>query len=220
MAGDLEGWAHDGDERFRLRISDNDRHRVSEMLREAAGEGRLDIEELDERLAAVFRAKTYGDLVPITADLPAGLQQHPPSPAVRPTGSLLPATRYDTSIAIMGSSTRRGVWEIGETHHAVSVMGGIDLDLRQARFTSPETTIRVFAFWAGVDVIVNARTRVVVDGVGIMGDFSQGHDKVEPEIGPDSPVVRVTGLALMAGVSVRRRPMPDQDSRRGRMLGH
>ena len=87
-------------------------------------------------------------------------------------------------------------------------MAGIDLDLREARFTSPETTIRVFAIWSGVDIIVNAHTRVVVDGVGIMGDFSQGSDKVEPEIGPDSPVVRVTGFALMAGVSVRRRPMP------------
>ena len=53
-----------------------------------------------------------------------------------------------------------------------------------------------------------------------MGDFSQGSDKVEPEIGPDSPVVRVTGFALMAGVSVRRRPMPGGGSRRRRMLGH
>ena len=120
----------------------------------------------------------------------------------------------------MGGSTRKGVWEIGETHQAVGVMAGIDLDLRQARFTGPETTIRVFAFWAGVDVIVNAQTRVVVDGIGIMGDFSQARDKVEPELGPDSPVVRVTGLALMSGVSVQRRPMPGGGPKRFRMLGH
>ena len=176
------------------------------------------MEELDERLAAVFRAKTYGDLVPITADLP-GFQ---PTTAARPRPAYsdLPATRYDTSIAIMGGSSRKGVWEVGETHHVVSVMAGVDLDLREARFTSPETTIRVFAFWAGVDVIVNAQTRLVVDGVGIMGDFSQGRDKVEAQIGPDSPVVRVTGLALMAGVTVRRRPMRGGGSSPRRMLGH
>jgi len=208
MAGDLEGWADGGDERSRLRISDDDRHRVSEMLREAAGEGRLDMEELDERLGAVFEAKTYGDLVPITADLPVARQHQQPVPGPQPTGPLLPATRYDSSIAIMGGSSRKGVWEIGETHHAVGLMAGVDLDLRQVRFTSPETTIRVFAIWSGVDIVVNAHTRVVVDGVGIMGDFSQGRDKVEPQIGPGSPVVRVTGFALMAGVSVRRRPMP------------
>ena len=53
-----------------LRISDADRHRVAEVLREAAGEGRLDLDELDERLEATYAAKTYGDLVPITVDLP------------------------------------------------------------------------------------------------------------------------------------------------------
>src|SRR3954469_15559705 len=50
-----------------LRISDDDRHSVAEMLRQAAGEGRLDITELQERLEATYQAKTYGDLVPITA---------------------------------------------------------------------------------------------------------------------------------------------------------
>src|SRR6478735_4478612 len=100
MAGDLEDWSQGGDERSRLRISDNDRHRVSEMLREAAGEGRLDMEELDERLAAVYEAKTYGDLVPIMSDLP-GLQDTPPAQP-RPAYVGLPATRYDSSIAIMG----------------------------------------------------------------------------------------------------------------------
>jgi hypothetical protein len=53
-----------------LRISDEDRHKVAEVLRQAAGEGRIDLEELDERLEATYRAKTYGELVPITVDLP------------------------------------------------------------------------------------------------------------------------------------------------------
>ena len=53
-----------------LRISDDDRHRVAEVLREAAGEGRLDLDELDQRLEAAYAAKVYADLVPILADLP------------------------------------------------------------------------------------------------------------------------------------------------------
>jgi len=64
------------------------------------------------------------------------------------------------------------------------------------------------AIWAGIDIIVNARTHVIVDGIGIMGGFEQARDKVAPEIGPDSPVLRVKGVALMAGVSVQRKPMP------------
>ena len=54
-----------------LRVSDADRHKVADILRDAAGEGRLEIDELDERLEATYAAKTYADLVPITADLPA-----------------------------------------------------------------------------------------------------------------------------------------------------
>jgi hypothetical protein len=42
----------------RLRISDDDRHRVAEVLRTAAGEGRIDLDELDERLEATYAAKT------------------------------------------------------------------------------------------------------------------------------------------------------------------
>jgi hypothetical protein len=66
--GELEGTNVPGDP-SRMRISDADRHRVAEVLREAAGEGRLDLDELDERLELTFAAKTYADLVPITADL-------------------------------------------------------------------------------------------------------------------------------------------------------
>src|ERR1700712_3374057 len=74
-----------------LRISDSDRHQVAEVLREAAGEGRIDFEELDQWLEATYAARTYADLVPITLDLPTqattGLPAHPaptsaPSPIV------------------------------------------------------------------------------------------------------------------------------------------
>ena len=213
MAGELDGY----DERSRLRISDADRHRVAELLREAAGEGRLDLDELDERLEAAYVAKTYADLVPLTADLPVGAQ-HPPAAARPHPLPLSPTPRYDTSLAIMGGSTRKGVWQVGPTHTAFALMGGVDLDLREAHFTSRETVIYAYAIWSGIDIYVNAHTRVIVDGVGIMGAFDQGRDKVAPEFGPDSPLVRVTGFSLMAGVTVQRRPMPG--ARKRRMLGH
>jgi hypothetical protein len=52
------------------RISDADREHVAERLRENYAEGRLSSEELDERIAAVLSAKTYGDLRSPMADLP------------------------------------------------------------------------------------------------------------------------------------------------------
>ena len=210
MAGDLEGY----DERSRLRISDADRHQVAELLRQAAGDGRIDMDELDERLEAAYAAKTYGDLVPLTADLPFGTQHRPDLARPLPPQALTPAVRYDSSIAIMGASTRKGVWQVGDTHTAFALMGGVDIDLREAQFTSRETVIHAYAIWAGIDIYVNAYTRVVVDGVGIMGGFDLVRDKVAPELGPNSPIVRVNGVALMAGVTVQRRPMPAEAKRR------
>jgi hypothetical protein len=54
-----------------LRASDADRDAVAERLRQAAVEGRLEPEEHEERLHAALRARTYGDLHGLLADLPA-----------------------------------------------------------------------------------------------------------------------------------------------------
>jgi hypothetical protein len=207
MGGPLEPQPRPGDP-SRLRISDADRHQVADLLRDAAGEGRIDLEELDERLEATYAAKTYADLVPITIDLPA----HPGEPAPAAVRETAPATAgtFDTSISIMGSVTRKGAWLVPARHTAFTMMGGVDLDLREATFAARETVIYANAVMGGIDIYVDARTHVIVEGVGIMGAFDQGRDKVPAEITADSPVVRVKGIALMAGVTVTRKGPPGQ----------
>jgi len=204
-----------------LRVSDEDRHQVAEVLRKAAGEGRLDLEELDERLEATYAAKTYGDLVPLTADLPVrsagGLSLPPAASLATPSSAgsaMVPATTYANSLSFMGDCTRRGVWRVPEQHSAFSMMGSVTLDLREAIFEAREVTINAVAIMAGIDIIVNAHTQVIVDGVGIMGDFSQSRDKVPAEPTAASPVVRVKGMALMAGVTVQRKAMPGEARKR------
>ena len=215
MEGELER-RPSGDDPSRLRISDSDRHRVAEILREAAGEGRIDLAELDERLESAYAAKTYGDLVPLTADLPLAHRPTEPSPVPRTgSGPLVPAVRFDTTIAIMGGSSRKGVWEVGPTHSAFALMAGIEIDLREARFTAQETVVYANAIWAGIDIVVNEHTHVVVEGIGIMGGYDHARDTVAPQVGPDSPTVRVKGFALMGGVTVQRRARPGS-SRSGR----
>lgn len=54
-----------------LRASDADREQVAERLRQAAAEGRLLADELEERLGDAFSAKTYGELDAVVSDLPA-----------------------------------------------------------------------------------------------------------------------------------------------------
>jgi hypothetical protein len=54
----------------RLRTSDSEREQIAKILRAAMTEGRLTLEEGEERLGAVYAAKFRDELVPLTADLP------------------------------------------------------------------------------------------------------------------------------------------------------
>jgi Domain of unknown function (DUF1707) len=201
----------DGQDPSQLRISDADRHQVAEVLREAAGAGRIDFEELDDRLEATYAARTYADLVPITLDLPVEpsvgvpLQpqtDRPPSPVV--TGG----PQSERQLAIMSGIERKGAWTVPAHLTVTCFMGGADLDLRQARFAAREVVLTINAVMGGADIKVNQYTRVVMEGTGIMGGYSGPSDAAAGELGPDSPVVRIRGFALMGGVSVSRRPVP------------
>src|SRR3954463_7234885 len=123
-----------------MRISDADRNRVAEVLREAAGDGRIDLTELDERLDATYAAKTYAELVPITHDL---------GPALPGTTSPVSRIEHDRAVAIMGGVERRGVWVVPETFSVFCLMGGAELDLRQATFSTREVTLRINTFMGG-----------------------------------------------------------------------
>ncbi|GAB3152806.1 DUF1707 SHOCT-like domain-containing protein [Microbispora hainanensis] len=53
-----------------MRASDGDRDRVAAALREHVAEGRLTMDEFNERLEAVYQSRTYGELARLTSDLP------------------------------------------------------------------------------------------------------------------------------------------------------
>ena len=202
-----------------LRISDQDRHQVAEVLREAEGEGRIDLDELDQRLDATYAARTYADLVPITLDLPATPPTHLPSRPAAPTPSPVPGPAEERHLAILGGLERKGVWVVPQYLHVVAFMGGADLDLRQARFAAREVTITINAVMGGADIKVNPQTHVIMEGIGILGGYSGPSDSVPAELTADSPVVRIKGFAIMGGVSVTRKPVRGsrrQLRRRGR----
>jgi hypothetical protein len=194
----------------RLRISDAERHRVAEILREAAGDGRIDLTELDQRLEATYAARTYGDLVPITHDLPAHRDQPSfpaPAPTTGPTTGPVD-TRTQRRFAILSGVDRSGVWTVPERLTILCLMGGANLDLRQATFAAREVVITVNAFMGGASIIVGPHTHVVVEGVGIMGGYSGPSGLVDAVLDESSPTVRIKGVAVWGGVSVERKQMP------------
>ncbi len=204
MAGELQQ-PSGGTDPARLRISDSERHQVAEILREAAGEGRLDMDELDQRLEATYAARTYADLVPITLDLPA----HPAQRAVVQPAAASPdvvqGADKESHFAILSGLSRKGVWVVPKQMTILALMGGAELDLRRAKFAAQEVVITINAFMGGAQVIVGPTTRVQMEGTGIMGGYSGPSGLVEGTLDETSPVVRIKGVAIWGGVSVERK---------------
>jgi hypothetical protein len=186
-----------------MRVSDSDREQAAEVLREAAGQGRISFDELDERLEAAYAAKTYADLATVTRDLPQAGQA--PSPARAAQVSRIGGTpRSKFSVAVMSGARRMGRWVVPRTYVAVAVMGGIELDLREAQFSEAEVTLHAYTAMGGIEITVPEDVEVDVSGVAFMGGFD--HNASAPGA-PGAPRVRVLGFAFMGGVDVRRRPV-------------
>jgi hypothetical protein len=195
-----------------IRISDADREKVAQILHTAMSEGRLDLAELEERLDQVYAAKTFGDLEPITRDLPVQMSHAVALPQSAPvaTNRIGGTPGPGNSIAILSGVSRKGAWVVPSHHSVVAVMGGVEMDLTEARFVEQHTTINIFAFMGGVEIRVPDDIHVQVDGFGFMGAFE---DKTMGAPAEGRPVVRITGFAMMGGVEVKP---PKRDKRRKR----
>jgi hypothetical protein len=187
-----------------LRASDADRERVAKILHDAMAEGRLSVNELDERLQTVYKSKTLGELAPITSDLPmvgstgTSLQQAPQRLPSEKIGGTPGAT---ASFAMMSGFERTGNWVVPRFHTALAIMGGGTLDLTEARFAEPEVTITAVTIMGGIEILVPDDITVRVQGFGFMGGFDHRSSGDGP---PGAPVVTINGIALMGGVEVKR----------------
>jgi hypothetical protein len=183
------------------RASDAEREAVVARLRDAAGEGRLTVEELAERIDAAYAAKTHADLDTLTADLPAP----PAAPAGTPPAAAdagAPArTGPSLVLGILFGGDRGGRWRVPERMTVVNVLGGADLDLREATLSAPEVEITVWSLLGGSDITVPEGVHVELEGFAVLG--SNDLRLIGPEPPPGAPVVRVRAWSLLGGTDVR-----------------
>ncbi|MFG2665693.1 DUF1707 domain-containing protein [Streptomyces sp. NPDC048387] len=194
------------------RASDADRERVAERLRDAVAEGRLDMEEFEERLEAAYTSRTYAELEPLTQDLPSPLASAPAASSASwqsriggPAGasSTGPSpTASASAVAIMSGFERKGRWTVPAQFNAVAFWGGGELDLREADFAAREVVITCVAIMGGIEITVPPGVEVDVRGIGVMGGFDQGRS-LENRPEPGAPRVIVNGLAFWGGVAVK-----------------
>ncbi|MFB7466317.1 DUF1707 domain-containing protein [Streptomyces sp. NPDC056224] len=193
-----------------LRASDADRDRVVERLRDAVAEGRLDMEEFEERLEAAYTSRTYAELEPLTRDLPAegAAAAALPTPGAAP-GSPWPARiggsgTSTSAVAVMSGFQRKGPWTVPARFDAVAFWGGGELDLREANFAQREVVINCVAIMGGIQITVPPGVEVDVRGIGVMGAFDQRVGSSPAQ--PGAPRVIVTGFAFWGGVEIKVKP--------------
>jgi hypothetical protein len=199
MAGEVTPHGS-GDEQLparEFRASHEDRDRVVELLRMAAGDGRLSTDELDQRLEMALTARTYGELAALTKDLPAV-----PGPATAAEPKDL--VRIESG---SGSARRDGRWVVPRRMEIRVRSGSVRLDFTEAVIT--EATLLI-------DAEVNSGSLTLITRPGILVDtddvsVGSGSVRVRPPGDPGTPAllsIQVSGKVGSGSVMARPPRLP------------
>ncbi|MGW5214269.1 DUF1707 SHOCT-like domain-containing protein [Streptomyces sp. NPDC004051] len=171
-----------------LRASHDEREAVVEQLRDAAAEGRIDLDELDSRLEQALTSKTHAELAVLTADLPRPDSAESMPPMVLKGG-------------MHGASRGPGRWEVPGHVIAHGGLGGVKVDFSRAECRLTEVAVEAYGETAGVTIVIPdgwaADTGGMDPGVGGL------RDKTTADRLPGTPLIRLTGSGGMAGVVIR-----------------
>jgi hypothetical protein len=195
-----------------LRASHQDRDRVVEILRVAAGDGRLTAEELDQRLEAALTARTYAELAVLTTDLPAAGS----AGAVAVPGPK-DMVRIDCG---SGHARRDGRWVVPSRMEVQVTSGSVRLDFTEAVITQPTLRIDAEVHSGHLKLVTKPGIVVDADDVGVRS----GEVKIREPWGHDVPVtlrIELVGQVRSGSITARlprrtfwqwllRRPRPYQ----------
>lgn len=179
------------------RASDADRDRVTEQLRAAVADGRLDPDEFRERLDAALGARTLDALAPLTADLGSV-----PGDRTGLARSTEPAPARVTVKQRHGVVRRDGRWTLPRRLVVRTGWSGVLLDLTEAVRTESELIIDLKVRGGGVELILGPD--MTIDANGLSAKFSTV--AIERPAADDTPKalhVRLTGKIKHGGIAAR-----------------
>lgn len=172
-----------------LRISDAEREESVGRLGQALAEGRLSLDEYEERVGGVLRARTRGDLEPFFVDLPA-----PVAPPVA------------ESIELRGGSAslrRTGRWVVPRRLVVAWKAGSVRLDLRTAIIGHPKVEINIDVVAGSTTIVLPPGATADVDGVTAVAGNVRSRVPAMPGTYPPAPHIVVTGKQKAGGLIVR-----------------
>ena len=107
-------------------------------------------------------------------------------------------------VAIMSGSQRRGRFRAVGSINAISIMGGDEIDLREAEIEGGELTINLVAVMGGATLYIPDSIELDVGGFSLMGGNTEIGSERLPR--PGAPVIRLRAWNLMGGATIYRVP--------------
>lgn len=178
-----------------VRASDAEREAVVARLGSAVGEGRLTLEEFSDRVSAVYAARTKGELVPFTQDLPA-------MPATSAPATSAQLSRSQQHHTTLGAIKRRGRWRVDADTAMVVTVGPVKLDFRGAEFAGRDVTVHVRTVVGAIKIWVPRGIRVFVDGETVVGTRTVDESNLPPHV--DVPTLHLRLDTVVGTVKVYR----------------
>ena len=188
-----------------LRIGHAERDRAVETLREAAGDGRLTLDELDERITAALSARTRGDLEPLLADLvPSESMLEAIVPVTEGVRIREPGATWQDPLVLIArwdDVVRAGPWAVPPFLELNPVASNVKLNFVDAR--APHEIIDIHLIGGAGDAVL-----IVPEGWGVdIQRVQKGMGSLRSSVSPKPvgrfPLVIVRGKTSIGGLKVR-----------------
>jgi uncharacterized protein DUF1707/cell wall-active antibiotic response 4TMS protein YvqF len=180
-------------------LTDAEREAAAERLADAAGAGRLTLQEFSDRVGLVWGADDLAGLVRATA----GIELPPRVGSTR---------TVSTVVCVLGDQRRTGRWRLPAKVRGWTLMGDIHLDLREVVCAESTVEIEVFTLMGDLELVVPDGVEVELTGFDLMGDRDLRLAPV-PRV-PGTPLIRVKAYTVMGDVKIRSSGV-EEPARRG-----
>ena len=177
------------------RASDTDRIQLAQLLAYAAEQGRLQLNDYEDRLTRAYAATTYDELDELRADLPGS----PVNPRRGGQPNPAPST---VLLGLLSGFERRGRWNVPKKLVTLALWGSGVVDMRYADFTSTEVELHAYSIMGVQTILLPPEVNVEIHGRGVMGGFDR---KVLGEGARGAPTVKISGFSFWGGVGIKRR---------------
>lgn len=203
--------SHDDRERSRSRLK-RVREEALAVLELRHSGNRLPSSDYEQKVSAARRATSARELESLLLDPAPGRGLVPTAPAApatpvtRAASNLSPQSELDLAgeqgfvMALLSGVQRKGHWEPPARLYVGALMGGAELDFREADLLEGVSEVVILAVMGGVQIVVPPDLDVEVEGIGLLGGFQHLSRRTGDD---DAPLLRIRGLAVMGGVSVK-----------------